>query len=186
MHSKHPSQQPAMIVYNIVDDEFHAGDSNQPTVTIVGRTVIAVSRTIYIRCEISEEGLGFPELFRMMNLLRVRIAWLAQQLNRPEYGGIAGEIIANAAQINQADIDRARNGPLYASIMSRLVRPRIVEVNSVTDDETCVICQHTKNDDRSLRWAIASGCPRHMFHLDCIRPWRGSRCMICRAPLERA
>ena len=184
-----------MIVYNIVDNEFRAGDDNEPNVTIVGRMAIAVTRTIYIRCEIPVGGMGFMELMGMSTRLGIRAAVLAEQLNRPEYGGVAGPIVADMAQLNRMDVNRVADGLIINNLVNQMVRrtpvetrhqPRIVDVDSVAEDEVCAICLQEKKDDPSLPWAIAAGCTRHKYHRECLEPWRGNHCMTCRAPLERA
>jgi len=94
------------------------------------------------------------------------------------YGGIAGRYVDTMVAIyrfnRQNRIDEID------------LKPRIEVVDSyVADDETCAICLQEKKDDPSLPWAIAVGCSRHKYHRKCVEPWRGSHCMMCRAPITQ-
>ena len=92
------------------------------------------------------------------------------------YGGIAGRYVDTMAAIY-----RFRN-----RIDEIDLKPRIEAVDSyVADDETCAICLQEKKDDPSLLWVIAVGCSRHKYHRECVKPWRGSHCMTCRAPITQ-
>ena len=190
-----------ILVFNLVDNE--AGQ-NEPDISIHGRVIFAVANNILIRCQIPEGGLGYGELMDIAVRLRVRSPWLAEQLNQPQYNGIAGPIVAEVAQINRMDVNRVADQIISEANQARIrellfrrfrpdrlaepeVRrqPRIEAVveEEVADDETCAICLQDKKEDLSLAWATAVGCTRHKFHRECLEPWRGNYCMTCRAPL---
>jgi hypothetical protein len=108
------------------------------------------------------------------------------------YGGIAGRYVDTMAAIYLLrytptvyviDFERFDHRNRIDEID---LKPRIEAVDSyVADDETCAICLQEKKDDPSLLWVIAVGCSRHKYHRECVKPWRGSHCMTCRAPITQ-
>jgi hypothetical protein len=175
--------------YRIIDDEVHVGDHNELFVFIQNGTMIAISRTMYLSRVIPETGFGFVDLMTLAMRLNVRSPWLAAQLSRPEYEGIAGGITASLGLLNGVDVDRQA---IVTSIVNRMVEhasqsllPRpLTIVDSVEETETCIVCLETKAEEPSLPWATAAGCSRHHFHLKCLQKWHGNTCMTCRAPLN--
>jgi len=184
-------------VFNMVNTEV---DRNAPpNISIHGSVIIAVTNNILIRCEIPEDGLGERALREMARLLGdVLEEWLAAQLNHPRYEGIAGSHVDTLAtlyhllytpsvyefehqRIMQVRRNRFDEGLRFDT------KPRIEAVvdSDVADDETCAICLQEKKEDPSLPWAIAVGCSRHKYHRKCVEPWRGSHCMMCRAPITQ-
>ena len=148
---------------------------NLPSVLILNTHMYAFFRTTSHTYEIEEGGLTIEELTDFSTQLGVPSAWLAAQLNRPQFGGAAGPVVANMAQF----INGARDGPVVVETR------RIVPVDSVAEDETCVVCLQEKQDDPTLPWAIAAGCTRHKFHRKCLEQWQGDTCITCRAELDR-
>ena len=182
-------------VYRIIDDEVHIGDYNQPVVLIQNRTMIAISRTMYLSRVIPETGFGFVDLMTLAMRLNVRSPWLAAQLSRPEYEGIAGGIAASLGLLNRMDLDGESQQAIVAGIVNRMVQhatPVVTPARQITtvveplieENETCVVCLDTKAEEPSLPWATAAGCERHRFHLKCLQKWQGNTCMTCRAPLN--
>ena len=113
-----------MIVYNIVDNEFRAGDDNEPNVTIVGRMAIAVTRTIYIRCEIPVGGMGFMELMGMSTRLGIRAAVLAEEGLEPQVHGV--EVPAALARVGvDGAARRAAAADLLRAGRRRHLGPRL-------------------------------------------------------------
>jgi hypothetical protein len=106
-----------ILVFNLVDNE--AGQ-NEPDISIHGRVIFAVANNILIRCQIPEGGLGYGELMDIAVRLRVRSPWLAEQLNHPQYNGIAGPIVAEVAQINRMDVNRVADQIIREANQARI------------------------------------------------------------------
>ena len=168
---------------------------DEPTITIIDGEMIAASLTVIYSRRIPEGGFVFGDIFRMSSRLRVRMPWLADQLDRPEFGGAAGPYVSQLAVLNRIDINALADAIIADALVRGILRPpappralTLSVLASVPDDEVCVICIKTKaesrNDDDD--WATAHGCESHSFHSACIQHWaRTNRtCPTCRAPLS--
>jgi hypothetical protein len=76
--------------------------------------------------------------------------------------------------------DTPRSLQLY--LVDSPLRPlQLHPVDGPMPDEFCVVCQDT--GDKTEDWVTIEGCNRHRFHRECLGPFRGTTCMVCRAPL---
>ena len=169
---------------------------DEPTITIVGRNAIATSSTIFYNRRIPEGGFVFDDMMMMASRLRVRFTWLADQLDRPEFAGVAGPLVSELAILYRVDVNAPANETIVNNAVERIYRnininrhaaPFIPALhlltNPVPGDEICVICLGT-GAESSGDWATAQGCDRHSFHFACITLWRGNTCMVCRRQLS--
>ncbi len=101
-------------------------------------------------------------IFRITgSFLRVRGQWLADQLSRPEFNGIAGPVAANLAVLNRMDVNEVADAIIRNAIARGILRPRphaltLTEL-TVPDDEVCVICLRTKAESQNETWVTRSG-----------------------------
>ena len=157
--------------------------SDELAIAIQGRDVIVNSSAGVYRMRIPEGGFGFNELFSFSTLLNVHSSWLAKELSRPEFDGIAGEYVAELATEESRVIDDPTRAIAHM-IHQTVGRPELnVLTEPVPDDEVCVVCQLTKAAAPNKSWATAEGCDVHRFHYECIQRWRGTRCMVCNVEL---
>jgi hypothetical protein len=122
----------------------------------------------------------------MSSQLNVSVSHLLSQLDSAELMGVAGPPLMGSTMSDRSQFianffDVLRSVP---SILPDVLIERHITVDSVAEDETCVICLDDKGDDPSLPWATPAGCALHRFHLKCINQWRGGSCPTCRAPLD--
>ena len=163
-------------------------NQDEPHIAIVDGELIATSRTMLFSGPIPAEGYNFHDIFRLGSLLRVRGPWLADQLNRPEFNGIAGRYVAELAVLNTIDINVVAGAIINNALARGIIRPRpraltLTEL-TVPDEEVCVICLSTKSESQNETWVTAQGCASHRFHAGCIRQWTAGTCPTCRAPLS--
>ena len=157
------------------------------TITVARQEVVITSPTMYYSRGIPDAGFDFLDIFSMSTRLNVRGSWLAAQLNREEYGGIAGAYVAelaNGANQNYNTHDNMTNRiARMLHNMNNTMTPElnVVMATTVPDDQVCVLCLDTAAESPQKNWATCAGCDLHSFHFECISRWRGSRCMVCRA-----
>lgn len=181
---------PGEIIYRIIDDEqVVVGERVLPTITIRGTTIYATTRTVHYRRSIPEGGMRFDDLFRMAGRLGgiqvVSLIWIAAQLNRPEYGGVAGPYVAELATLHGVNLN-----PVIDQIIQDYAArgipapppafvPRLITTEAVPADYTCAVCLETRGGE----WVTADGCSFHFFHRECMMQWTRRNCITCRRPL---
>ena len=199
------------VIYQIIpdDDDDHQeeeggannddnNNNNLPVITIRERTIYAITRTSYYRRTIPDGGMQFDDLFRMAGrtggIMRISLVWIAAQLNRPEFGGVAGTYVAELASLYGVDLNRVADGIIQAHHRVRtLFVPRLITADetAVPGDFVCAVClltreETTSGENNDNNWVTADGCPFHFFHRECMLPWSGSnnnKCMTCSRPL---
>ena len=197
-----PTQQHTMelqegeIYQRIGDDElvYTRGilNEHEPTITIVdGNAIATIPQAYYYSRRIPEGGFTFDDIFAMSSRLRVRGPWLAAQLIRPEFGGVAGAYVAGLATINGLGLNAAadiviRNHEARRQQQARLFAPALIilpaaDATVLNNEIDCPICLERQQPHET--WATCVGCDFHSFHLECITHWRGSNCMMCRRQL---
>lgn len=204
------SQQEHMdraVFYRIIDDHDDNNNNNIEANTgalhirITDNIVYATSRTLYYRRPIPAGGLSLDDLREMrLRLNGPSVYWIAEQLNRPEYGGVAGADVAGLASfLYGIDLDSIvdeifRQHPRILQVPEVLTVPEVVPllttvvvVETVPQDYTCVVCQLTAGETpTNEEWVTAAGCSLHFVHRMCMVPWTRGTCMTCRAPLRSA
>jgi hypothetical protein len=197
------------VFYRIIDNE--DDDGRPPIITIRERNVYIISHTMYYRLPIPDGGFQIRDILDLRRRLDNRYTgpWIAAQLNRREYRGVAGTFVAELAARNDTAIYNAR--PNRAAdryqIFMRVIRdaqndrppavgnaleiqtrrahvPSMIAVDAVPANYTCVVCLLTSDETPGRKWVTADGCALHMFHRRCLRPWTGGNCMTCRRELQ--
>jgi hypothetical protein len=165
-------------------------NDDEPAITIIDGEMIAASLTVVYSRRIPERGFVFDDILRMSARLRVRMPWLADQLDRPEFGGAAGPYVSQLAVLNRIDVNAIADAIIREADAREALRPvrapTLSVIASVPDEEVCVICIKTKSESMDEDWATALGCESHTFHSACIQHWARTSmtCPTCRAPLS--
>ena len=138
-------------------------DEEPPSITIVdGNTIVAVSPTVYYSIPIPEGGVPFAFVFRMRAFLNVHGGWIVGQLNRAEFGGAAGPLIARTAQNIDTTVGPRATPSRVPPQVIQPPRPfpvlRVLDKDNTPDDDDCVICVGT---ECQTTWATCAGCDFH-------------------------
>jgi hypothetical protein len=187
------ARQQRVVFYRIIDDDGPAEEQPAAVITIRGGIIYAQSRTVYGRMPIPEGGVTFNQLFTLSTNLRMSCIMIAAQLNRIEFGGAAGNYVAELATLAGADMNRIAENLInqhrqrvIREILGRRSRaiPRLITAESVPEGHTCAVCLITVDETPEDDWVYADGCSLHFFHRECMRPWTGSKCMYCNRQLN--
>ena len=99
-------------IYQRIGQNADGMPDDEPTITIFRGNAIATSPTIFYSRQIPEGGFVFRDITMMACRLRVRFTWVADQLDRPEFAGVAGPYVSELAILNnnnRVDVNAAAN-----------------------------------------------------------------------------
>ncbi len=184
--SANMASRPDTVIYRIIDNNDESrNDEFTVTLRENSRVIVVISRTAYYRRIIPDGGLQLADIRRMMDLFGVRFSRLIEVLNRRQFRGVIGPVLAEMAELN-AFFTRFRPILLILPQQQQPPPPPPPQLSALDTapggETTCAICLETGADTQNQEWSTAEGCAHHSFHTACIQRWTGGNCPTCRAP----